>query len=107
MIKKLFIFIYFFINFSLFSYPIDLTTLPVYVKKGFVIDECNLPEELTKEKGYYKVDGHQSERRVQIQELPLEIPKRRFLEWNQEIQQDFTFLIYLNIAQEDLEKIIS
>ena len=107
MIKKLFIFIYFFINFSLFSYPIDLITLPVYVKKGFVIDECNLPEELTKERGYYKVDGHQSERRVQIQELPLEIPKRRFLEWNQEIQQDFTFLIYLNIAQEDLEKIIS
>jgi anti-sigma regulatory factor (Ser/Thr protein kinase)/PAS domain-containing protein len=92
---------------TILPYPIDLTELPVYVKKGFDINNCNISEKQTTEYGFYQVPPNPGNRKIQITELPLDIPKRNFFEVRKLPKEDFTFLIFLNLTQKDLEKIIS
>ncbi len=92
---------------AVFSYPIDLTSLPVYVKKGFDKNNCNLPQEQITLEEFYEVAPNIGNRRIQITDLPLDLPKRKFFEFRSYPKEDFTFLIYLNITKEDFKKIIS
>ncbi|GIX41824.1 MAG: hypothetical protein KatS3mg129_1557 [Leptospiraceae bacterium] len=109
LIKKItkFIFLFLITYTKIFSYPIDLTELPVYVKKGFDKNNCNLNESQVLTNGFYKVEPNPGDRKVQIPDLPLDIPKRKFFEWRKLPQNSFTFLIYIPITKEDYDKIIS
>lgn len=106
--KLIFIFISFFIQNQILSYPIDLTELPAYVKVGFFNIDCNLKLEDIDPNIFKIIPPNKENRKIQIPDLNLqEIPKRNFFEFRRLKKEDFTILFFIKLEKKDFENIIS
>ncbi|MCS7204840.1 MAG: ATP-binding protein [Leptospiraceae bacterium] len=91
------------------SYPVDLTGLPVYIKKGFHIENCTLSEEEAVSQGFYKIEANVGNRKIHVPDFSdvLDIPKRNFFELRSLPPLDFTFLFYVPVSESDYDKMKS
>lgn len=105
--KTLIQFAFFIFLTELYSYPIDLTELPAYVRKGFSQEYCKLkPEEI--DSSFIVIPPKKHNRKIHISDLDFpDIPKRSFFEFRRLEKQDFTILFFIQPSKEEIAKVVS
>lgn len=103
--KKTILLVVIFILYSknIFSYVIDLTELPAYIKQGF--DHCNIDlHKIPNNNEWLFIPPNKMNRSIKVAQLSLpNLPKRRFLEFRELPKSDFTLFFIINFNEEQVK----